>query len=218
VKLFDSIVNNNAGGNDIGGRAGGGIFNAGTMMLYDSDVSDNSAIFPSGLTGAGGGIFNSVDATLVLRSSTVTGNRSRSGGGISNGGSLSLYDTAISGNTGLGTAIGYEPAGEGGGILNSPDATVVLRSSTVTGNRTGLGGGISNGGSSSLYDTTITGNTALGALLGFDPPGVFGYEPPGGGIYDVGALNVFDSVISGNTPNDCTQVFASPPYSAECSL
>ena len=133
MKLFDSIVNNNAGGNDIGGRAGGGIFNAGTMMLYDSDVSDNSAIFPSGLTGAGGGIFNSVDATLVLRSSTVTGNRSRSGGGISNGGSLSLYDTTISGNTGLGTAIGYEPAGEGGGILNSPDATVVLRSSTVTG-------------------------------------------------------------------------------------
>lgn len=57
-----------------GGSGGGGISNAGTLVLNSSIVSNNI----SGATG--GGIQNG--GTLVLNSSIVSGNRAVGGGGV----------------------------------------------------------------------------------------------------------------------------------------
>jgi hypothetical protein len=133
VTLFNSTVSHNAAATFVGGASAGGIWNGGTMTLYDSDVSDNrtGSTFSGG--GSGGGIVNGPVATLVLRSSTVTGNTTVGfGGGISNGGTLSLYDTTISGNTASGYVVGTLVPYPGGGILNS--GVVNVFDSVISGN------------------------------------------------------------------------------------
>jgi hypothetical protein len=112
-------------------------------------------------------------------------------GGINNAGTLSIYDSGISGGNEL----------YGGGIYNS--GTLTLTRSTVSGNTAytgtvgkgdrigGGGGGIFNSGQMSIVDSTITNNTASDFLGG--------YQSGGGGIYNSGALSIADTVISGNT-------------------
>jgi hypothetical protein len=66
---------------------GGGIFNAATLTMKNSTVSDNSALgFPTNPnTGEGGGIFNFFFSTATLDGCTVVGNTAAlDGGGIYN--------------------------------------------------------------------------------------------------------------------------------------
>jgi hypothetical protein len=133
VKLFDSTVSHNAALTFVGSGNAGGIWNGGTMTLYDSDISDNRASASLIGGGSGGGIVNAPLATLVLRSSTVTGNTTAGfGGGISNDGTLSLYDTTITGNTAIGYQAGMNFPYPGGGILNSGAMNVF--DSVISGN------------------------------------------------------------------------------------
>jgi hypothetical protein len=73
-----------------------------------------------------------------------------------------------------------------GGIANY--GTTTLTDSTVSGNTTSkiCGGGIYNGGTMALTDSTVSGNTA----------------PSGGGIYNVRTMTLTDSTVSGNTAID----------------
>jgi nitrous oxidase accessory protein NosD len=107
-----------------GSPAGGGIMNAGELTLVDSRVAGNASF------GEGGGISNSAGATVSLTSSTVARNEAweGSGGGIWNGGDLTLHDAVVRGNE--------TTADEGGGgIFNSGAGTVTLdASSSVAGN------------------------------------------------------------------------------------
>jgi hypothetical protein len=123
----------------------------------------------------GGGLFNG--GTLTLKDSTVSANAADGGGGIFNGGTLVLNDTTVSGNS----------ARAGGGILNG--GSVTLMDSTVSGN-TALhaAGGILNGGSLTLKNSTVISNSAGTA---------------GGGIFNGGTAALTDSTVSGNTPDDC---------------
>ena len=74
-------------------------------------------------------------------------------------------------------------AGEGGGISN--DGTLTVVNSTITGNVTSFGGaGISNGGILTVIGSTISDNSA---------------SKGGGGIRNPGTLTVINSTISGNT-------------------
>jgi hypothetical protein len=150
LTLRDSIVSGNTASTQ-----GGGISNAGgTLTLRDSMVSGNTT------QDDGGGIFNDA-GTLTLKGSTVTGNTAHGdGGGIVSLGSvavLSLMDSTVSGNT--------AQTSDGGGITNL-GASAVLKNSTVSGNTAGgNGGGIANRGTGSvlaLIGSTVTGNTAGG--------------------------------------------------------
>jgi hypothetical protein len=134
---------------------GGGIanFGSGEMTLTNVSVSDNEATE----FGGGGGIVN--DGTMMLLRSAVTGNQADgSGGGILNHGGLTLDATDVTDN-----AVDLEPSGfggNGGGIFNS--GTLVSDHSHVTGNTAALsGGGLFNSpeGSLSLTKTSISGNT-----------------------------------------------------------
>jgi hypothetical protein len=127
-------------------------------------------------------------AKLTLNSLTITGGRPSAvsnfdgGGGILNGGTLTLNNSSVSGNT----------AQFGGGI-KSP-GTLALNSSTVSGNSAAFGGGIGNQGTATLNSSTVSDNTA-------NQRGPSGDS--GGGIYNRRTLTLKNSIIANSTGEDC---------------
>jgi hypothetical protein len=196
-----SLNNSTVGGNGAAPGIGGGIYNdtTGTLTLNTSTISGNGA---GGLFSSGGGIFNS--GTLTLAASTVSGNTSAGlgggGGGITNAGTLTLADSTLSGNA----------ANGGSGILNFGPLTVT--NSTISGNGSGgiagfgmlplddltlrggsallggpvqLGGGILNGGTATLTNSTVSGNGGAG------------------GIFNSGTLTLTHSIVASSADVDC---------------
>jgi len=96
---------------------GGGIYNAGTLMLANSVVSGNNS------ASYGGGIDNG--GTLAVANGTLSGNSARHGGGgiVNFGGIVTLTNTTLSGNS----------ARNGGGIYNSW-GDLTLSNSVAAGN------------------------------------------------------------------------------------
>jgi CSLREA domain-containing protein len=159
-----------AGGN-AGTSVGGGILNLGVLVLSQSSLSDNMAT-------NGGGLYNGPAAWLAVVASTVQGNvGTTAGGGLANnGGTVTVYRTAVLSNTG-----GFNVYG-GGGIENS--GTLTVTNSTLSGNSAGEGGGISNLGTLTVTNSTLSGNSANGYA--------------GGGIFNFGTLTMANSTLSGN--------------------
>jgi CSLREA domain-containing protein len=142
LTLTNSVVAGNSAS-----RFGGGIWNAGTLTLTDSRVSNNSSEI-------GGGINNNgLAATLTLTNSTVSGNAGDGGGGIENtAGRITLTNSTITGNT---------ASSFGGGISNRSGGTTLI-SSTVSGNSSNIqAGGILNlEGRLNLTNSTVSRNSA----------------------------------------------------------
>jgi hypothetical protein len=178
-----SIVTNNTGG---------GVLNGGQLTMSQSTVSNNTGDYASGISNCGPTSFPPpyqslcpTPASLVLNSSTVSGNvvTLGSGGGIFNSdsqGVVTLNSSTVSGNT-AGT--------NGGGIANNGTAT--LNNSTVSDNHSNGGpntwsggGGISNTGPTTLNNSIVRDNTA--AWLG-------------GGIYASGPMTINKSRVTGNS-------------------
>lgn len=154
------------------GNPGGGIYNAGTLILRDCVVTANS-------TGNGGLGYSGVYGSYLYS----LGGSGGSGGGIYNAGTLSLSNCIVSGNsTGYGSASGgsapddYHPVGGHGGF----------------------GAGICNAGTLCLVNTTVSGNrTGRGAD---DPSGSSGATGgDGGGIWSSGNLAANGCTFSGNS-------------------
>ncbi len=128
-----------------------------------------------------------------------------SGGGIYNGGKLTISHCTISGNT----------AGRGAGIYN--EATIDVSQSTISGNAaTYAGGGIfgespDNGTSVSNSTTNVTNSTISSNSASFDGGGIYGSRSAlfvtnstisfnrsnrdGGGIYNRDTANIYNSTI-----------------------
>ena len=111
--------------------------------------------------GTGGGIYNG--GTLTVSNSTLSGNSAIfSGGAILNsgntfGGKLMLINSTISGNS----VHNDNQSGAGAGIYNSNCGTVTVINSTISGNSADFGGGIYNEcGPLNLRNTIVAGNTA----------------------------------------------------------
>lgn len=183
-------VNDLLGPGSGAGMGGGILTSEGTVLLQNSDVSNNNGNGIASLGGSnvtiqgssvsgnhaqdyssGAGIV-SVDSTLLLeQGSSVSGNHAPlDGGGIMSVGAegiarLTIRDSTISNNT-------AEEAG--GGIFNAVNAILEVYNSTISGNAAGGaintddtsegggGGGIVNGGQATIEGSTITGNTAVG--------------------------------------------------------
>jgi hypothetical protein len=186
---------------------GGAILNEqGALTLEDSEVLTSTATY-------GGGIFilgGSANITLI-KNSMIHDNRAAYGGGIQNGGKLTLENSEVSANrinssnieggggihnTGQLTATdslitdNHNPYTSGGGIYNKLPGTLTLTGTTVSDNTTEQSGaGIyHSGGTLSLTESTISGNTA---------------KVYGGGIFSgSGSLSVLGSTINGNKTND----------------
>jgi hypothetical protein len=121
-------------------------------MITNSAVSNNRAgvedPFPAGY---GGGISNG--GTLTITNSTINGNQVYlTGGGIANWGTLTITNSTVSGNRADGQHDG-QPWGRAGGI----SGTVTLTNSTLSGNYASLsGGGID--GNATLGNTILNAN------------------------------------------------------------
>ncbi len=171
--------------------------NSASLMVVDSEISENVA-------GWGGGISNGGSGTTTIRDSVLSGNTgSFIGGGAiySFGGMLLVTDSELLDNVGglrgggifvrgeahiTDSIISGNSAGDGGGILNRGTITT-LSQSTISGNSAGSdGGGIFNDGTiTTLSQSTISGNSAFIA---------------GNGIYNVGTITTLSqSTISGNS-------------------
>ncbi|MGH9260363.1 MAG: choice-of-anchor Q domain-containing protein, partial [Acidimicrobiales bacterium] len=120
----------------------------------------------------GAGIAN-YGGTLTLTDSTVSGNSAVSfGGGVFNlFGTATLTDSTVSGNS----------ASAGGGVFNLI-GTATLTNTTISGNSASLGGGVVNTGSATLTHSTVSGNSATNL---------------GGGVF--GSATLERSLVSGNT-------------------
>lgn len=98
------------------------------------------------------------------------------GGGIANGGTLTVTNSTLSSNTAGG--------GKGGGIFNS--GTLTVTNSTLRSNGAVSGGGIRNTGTLALTNATLSGNT--GDAIG-----------DSGGILNGGTVTLTNTIVAGNT-------------------
>ncbi len=141
--------------NNIASSTGGGINNAGTLLLNEVRVTNNQGNF-------GGGITN--DGTATITNSLIDANTGDFGGAIRNNNVITLENVTISGNT---------ANSQGGGLLNSnADATLV--NVTMTENRSAQSGGIheTTGGTRTyLTNTIVAGNTLLDGTTPSDAGG-----------------------------------------------
>jgi hypothetical protein len=168
--------------NGIVAGLGGGIQNAGTLRLLHVTLAGNRAA-------NGGGLTNAAGATATVSRSLVNANATTSvgGGAIINFGTLTVFGSIMSANT--------API-NGGGLNTQPGGTSRLIQSTVAHNASGgLGGGISNLGTTSLDRTLVRANRGSS----------------GGGIA-TGNTNVTlrRSIVWGNIPDNCTPLNTIP--------
>lgn len=177
---------------------GGGILNKGTLVLDGCTIANNAAGIGGGIendfrstltlnnctlsgntAGLGGGFENGVFSTMTLNNCTVSGNTAdNAGGGIYNLGTLTLNDSTVGENSALGAG--------GGGILNREQATLVLNNSLLSGNvaTDDVGGGLfDTGGTTTLNDSTVSGNRTATS---------------GGGVYTRGTLILNRCTVSDN--------------------
>ena len=167
------------------GETAGGLLNCATLTLSNSVVTNNQTN-----AGPGGGIYTESAANTTLDSDTVIGNSGSDGGGIyGDGGTMSLTDVVVSGNTAT--------TGDGGGVytvgtnLTITDGTIGGTGSGVSetsGNTaaSGSGGGLAFfGGTVILSGVTIGGiDTTQGNTA-----------QNGGGVFD----SVEDPSFTGDT-------------------
>jgi hypothetical protein len=200
VVRFDDLA---ITGSDCTQCQGGGIFNSGFVTLVGSaQVISNTAT-------VGGGIYNELSGTVVLRNTaSVSGNTAElSGAGVLNLGTVRLKGSSSLTLNAAGT-VGAGIAGTGAVTLND--------SSSINGNVADVnGGGIFSGGSVTLNDqASVSANTAAGTGGGIltgnggtvtlrGSSSVDGNEAgtDGGGVYNNGSAVTVNgtSVITGNT-------------------
>jgi hypothetical protein len=141
-------------------------------------VAISGLTIQNGTANYGGGIHNG--GTLTLAHSIVSGNYASGffgqGGGIYNSGTLTVTNSTLSGNS---------PAyyGDGGGIVNDYSGILTLTNSTLSGNTAHVGAGLVNRATATVTNSTFSGNGA-------------NYS---GGIHNTGMLTVTNSTLSGNT-------------------
>jgi len=141
-------------GGRLDGSEGGGIFNAGTLILIRCTVTGNRAVDGGGIANAG---------TLTVVESTVSGNHASGyGGGIF---SETDNDLSSSSTTILNSTVSGNTADAGGGVTNYNGLTRVLYS-TITNNQAPDGGGLWSWGDvatrTDVQGSIVAGNTTDG--------------------------------------------------------
>lgn len=168
------------------------IDDASRVTIQNNNATPKNGYNPKG--DVGGGLRIEEGSTAVLgRSTVITGNTAKSGGGVyTKGGKVTINKSTITEN---------KVTGNGGGICAEDNSTVTvvggeISSNTSTGvEQTASGGGglYTNNSTVTLDKVTITGNQAT-----TDP------RNDGGGILAAGSnLTITGSTITKNTAPDC---------------
>jgi hypothetical protein len=132
-----ALRNGNPAGN------GGGIRNAGRLVLNFVTVNDNLAGVALNAGGNGGGLANLAGAHAVVAHTVISANEALralaetttgNGGGIHNAGSLTLFESRLVANNATST-VGVAGTGSGGGIKTRATGTSLAIRSTLVDNR-----------------------------------------------------------------------------------
>jgi hypothetical protein len=152
-----------------------------TALNGDLDITADLTLIGSGagqtiLDGSGlvpqDRVLHIIGATVTIMGVTVQNGHAGDGGGLYNGGVLTVSHSTIGGN---------HATFVGGGLYNGGVLTVTH--STISGNGSELGGGVYVNGPVWLDQSTVRDNNAT---LG------------GGGLYNQNALTITNSTVSGN--------------------
>ncbi|QUH22333.1 hypothetical protein HYG87_00400 [Methanobacterium alkalithermotolerans] len=235
LEIKNSTIHNNLAEASNTSAYGGGIYlNSGSLTLTNSNINQNTVTGQDGFWAEGGGIYNSGGA-MTITGGSVSSNRvnggSASGGGISSDGYLNmvtingctihdnaLYSTFTSNGGGIynkapmainDSTIKGNTAKNGGGIYNY-QSSLTITGSTIQENNAAIGAGIWNSGTTSISNSTITGNIASiqgggihhrsGTLTLTDTNIIHNTATTyGGGISNEGTLYIQNSAINDNT-------------------
>ncbi len=201
ILVESRVEGNRATASSMGSAIGGGLaVNSGTFMLAQSALVNNLVASAQGqATGGGLQVGGTAVAELIdsiVESNTATSSSSLNaalGGGVTNGGALSLTRIAIINNT----AASAEGQALGGGLNVNANSVAELLECTVAGNRatsstTGdvLGGGVVNSGNLTLAKSGISNNMAASAEG----------QAQGGGLnnFGDGVAELIESTVEGN--------------------
>ncbi|NNE19927.1 MAG: hypothetical protein HKN10_15760 [Myxococcales bacterium] len=146
VNIYETLIADNLGG---------GIDNAGALLVLDSSITGNVSTF------GGGGIRNSGE--LAVSSSIISGNEGSSGGGVFNAGALSMFETTVEANTAEegGGIYAYDASRFGGDLWLSELGLIDLAYSTISNNAAERGAGVySIALRMTVWNSTISGNVA----------------------------------------------------------
>lgn len=211
-----TVAGNRAYGTEgLGGSGfseGGGIhFNSyGPLIIYDSAITDNSALGNSSsyIVSSGGGIYFDYrgGATLRIEDSAIERNVSNDGGGlyaIVEPLYTWISNSSISANRAMLNAGNY--GGSGGGIFGDLRLShVTLRGNTATQDGGGVYGG-AYGGSAQITNSLIADNTAgsdgggLAGRVQVISSTIMGNQAANGGGLAVTESEIAQSLIAGNT-------------------
>jgi hypothetical protein len=184
-------------------QQGGAVYNAGRLELTDSVLYGNAC------GGDGGAAYNAPGATLAVRRSTLYGNGAAGGGGgLYNAGAAALAACTV----------GADSAAAGGGLANVL-GSLAVSASLVYGCGAAAGGGVYNlDGSLALSNSTLAQNSAYGdgggLWTGGAAPGavaltnvtaaenraaLLGRAGRGGGLFvSAGLPALFNTLVAGN--------------------
>ena len=225
--LNDCVLAGNAAGR------GGAVHHGGTVTINRSVINANRTFdgaFQAD-SGAGGGI-SSVNGALTITRSLISSNVTGRGGdggfggaaGYGGGlfksaGAATITDsTFVRNSTGAGgRGSGFDglggTGGDGGAIRVQDNASVLLRNSTLAGNRTGGGGYAGDGAAVSVRGTlTLVHATVSDNRTGESPNGGNG----GGLWFGDGAILLTNSIVAGNVA--LADYDISGPFTAAASL
>lgn len=169
---------------------------SGTSTLNGLTIENGSSLYGGGLiVGSYYGFGAGTDVTLS--NSIVRDSSALYGGGIAVGyGALHLVNSTVSGNH----------AGIGGGIAVNGGGTLTALNTTIAGNDAafayGYGGGLANAGSSTLIDSTVSGNHAIA----------------GGGIYTSSDLTLVNTTVANNQAQYGGGLYTTPCGCATATL
>jgi hypothetical protein len=188
----DVTIQNLTARNGVGSPDGGGIYHCFGTMTINGVVLEGNSVPASQADGYGGAMYNCPSSVMTIVNSTFRDNVANVGGGICNGGLLTIFYSTFSGNTtrkdkGGGAIFNY-------GVLHVADST--FSGNTAPG---GVGGAIDDGvafggsGGAQIDNNTISGNSAGGKTSA------------GGGIYNNVGLPVYvqNTIIANNAPQNC---------------
>ena len=194
-------------------ESGGAICNLGDLTIHGSSFSGNSARV--------GGAIDSWGEASISESSFSGNSAENSGGAIRSEGEASISYSSFSGNS---------ADNNGGAITNSRTGSLSVSESSFSGNSADYGGAIINTGAVSISGSSFSGNSAdeLGGAIGtlggsatIRNTTITGNSAGTGGGIRVGlndeytaTLHLRDSIIADNSGGDCSIEQHSTPVSS----
>ena len=166
-----------------------------------------------GMVSEGGGIRNG--GSLTLSDSSVEANSAdgllAKGGGVRSSGTLTLMRTTVADNTAQALSMGFDtPSAQGGGIFS--DGTTAITAATMNGNTVAAGTGASFGALAEGGAISSSGQLSVTASVvsANRATNVAGASANGGGIASSGTLALINTTVSDNR----TESMVNPPSDA----